>query len=199
MADQVPDEVAAFEAQLAQVGEVGGPTPAFSPGAVLLLLYPHRDGIGLLATARSAHMPQHGGQISLPGGGMRSGETPAETALRETEEELGIPRDRITLLGSFGHFALPVSGWDVVAHLGWWDGAGPLQRQESEVEAILEVPLEVLARQHRRHFAGCAFTPHEYPEYFHQQDDREYRIWGCTARVLHHFLETVYEPVARKA
>jgi 8-oxo-dGTP pyrophosphatase MutT (NUDIX family) len=192
--------IEALTRQLTAVGPVGRRTPDYSLGAVLLAVYRGPTGLRFLATERRLDMPQHAGQISLPGGGVRvPEEAPAEAALRETREELGVDRDRIRLLGTLGHFPIVVTGWDVVAHLGWWDGIGSLERQESEVNTILEVPIEDCLRQHRERFAGRRYSPQEYPEYFHRQDGQTFRIWGCTGRILHHFFETVYLPAVGSA
>jgi len=196
----VSSVIEALARQLAAADPVGGPTPGYTLGAVLLIVYPGPTGLRFLATQRRPDMPQHAGQISLPGGGVRvPEESPGAAALRETEEELGIERDRIRVLGALGHFPIVVTSWDVVAHLGWWDGTGSLERQESEVEAILEVSVGECLRQHREQFAGLRYSPREYPEYFHRQDGQTFRIWGCTGRILHHFFEAVYLPVIDRA
>jgi len=190
----------ALARQLVAAAPVGRRTPDYALGAVMLVVYPGPSGLRFLATERRPDMPQHAGQISLPGGGVRvPDESPIDAALRETEEELGIDRDRIRVLGTLGHFPIVVTGWDVVAHLGWWDGDGSLERQASEVEAILEVSVEECLRQHRERFVGHRYTPREYPEYFHRQNGQTFRIWGCTSRILHHFFETVYLPVVEPA
>ncbi|MBN2489462.1 MAG: CoA pyrophosphatase [Planctomycetes bacterium] len=184
-----------LDRRLNAVGPVGSRTRGYALGAVALLLHARPHDIGFLAIQRPAHMPQHGGQISLPGGGVHEvDESPSAAALRETEEELGIPRPRIRLVGALGHFPIAVSRWDVLAYLGWWEGGHPLRPQKAEVEAVLDVALDDVAHQHRERFRGRTYTPLDYPEYFHRQEGRSYRIWGCTGRILHHFLERIYLP-----
>ncbi len=186
--------------RLRDTGSHGRPTPDHALGAVLLILYPRDGRLNFLALERPWDMPQHPGQVGLPGGGVRNEEeAPRDAALREAEEEVGIPRHRVRVLGVLGHFPILVSGWDVVAHLGWWEGTDPVRRQEAEVEEILQVPLEGILDQHIHKFAGQTFSPREYPEYFHDQDGRSHRIWGCTGRILHHFLEEIYVPVISEA
>jgi len=188
--------VEALTRRLHETGIHGRFTPGYSLGAVILLLYPRGDELFFLAIERPRDMSRHPGQVGLPGGGVcLPEESPEAAALRESEEEVGIPRDSIQLLGVLGYFPIPVSGWDVVACIGWWDGQDPLRRQETEVEVILRVSIEDMVDQHNRKFAGQTYGPPEYPEYFHEQDGQRHRIWGCTARVLHRFFETIYLPV----
>ena len=182
---------------------VGNRVPDYALGAVALIVYPRGDQLRFLAMERHEQLPYHGGQIGLPGGGVREdSETPQQAALREVEEELGLPGHRLTLLGTLGHFPISVTRWDVLAYLGWWDGREPLCRQESEVETILEVPLPRVLAQHQDQPAahervGPAGSTPIFPEYLHHQDGRTYRIWGCTGRIVHHFLETIYVPARR--
>ena len=70
------------------------------PASVLLALLERPVGLCLLLTERAAHLKDHAGQISLPGGRLAPGETPAAAALREAQEEVGLPPDGVTVLGT---------------------------------------------------------------------------------------------------
>src|SRR4051812_25203430 len=67
--------------------------------AALILLYPTEDGIALPLTIRHSALPHHAGQVSLPGGRIDLDESAEHAALRETEEEIGVSRDRVRVLG----------------------------------------------------------------------------------------------------
>jgi 8-oxo-dGTP pyrophosphatase MutT (NUDIX family) len=73
--------------------------PAFRRAAVLLPLLDRPGGPTILFTRRASTLPHHSGEISVPGGGLEPGEAPEEGALREAEEEVGLPRGRVGLLG----------------------------------------------------------------------------------------------------
>lgn len=73
--------------------------PGFRRAAVLVPLLDRPRGPSLLFTRRSKTLPHHRGEISFPGGGVEPGEGPVDTALRETEEEVGLPPTRVEVLG----------------------------------------------------------------------------------------------------
>src|SRR5712671_2441738 len=76
------------------------PSTALTPAAVLVPLIDHRDGMSVLLTQRTAHLTAHAGQISFPGGRIEESDAdPTDAALRETEEEVGLTRDHVTVIG----------------------------------------------------------------------------------------------------
>lgn len=167
------------------------PTADYARGAVMLVLYPVGAELRVPMIERPTTMPQHAGQISLPGGGVKGDESTLDAAKRETEEEIGIERGAIEHLGSLGHFPIPVTSWDVEAHVGLW-GGGMLMPDPNEVVRALSVPFDSLIEQHAVSYAGVRFEPTEYPTY--HEPDRGDRIWGATARILHYFIDTIYQP-----
>ena len=74
--------------------------PAFRPAAVLVALLDRAGGPTLLFTRRTEHVPHHKGEISFPGGGLHPGEDAAAAALREAEEEVGLPPGRVEVAGT---------------------------------------------------------------------------------------------------
>ncbi len=192
----MPVCIDAIAERIAQTPAHFRPTPDYRAAAVLLLLVPDEDGLCVPMIERPTTMSVHAGQIALPGGRIESGDRDAvDAALRETEEEVGVPREAVRLLGTLGHFPIAVSRFDVLACVGTWRGGSPLVPQPGEVDAAFPVALDALHREHVRHFAGQRYGPRDYPEYRVDAGGAPRRIWGATARILHHFLDTVYSPL----
>src|SRR5437016_12522440 len=81
------------------------PSTALRPAAVLVPLIDHRAGMSILLTQRTAHLSAHAGQISFPGGRIEEADADAvAAALRETEEEVGLPPDRISVVGRLDNY-----------------------------------------------------------------------------------------------
>ncbi|UCE33040.1 MAG: CoA pyrophosphatase [Burkholderiales bacterium] len=157
------------------------------PAAVLVPLVAHPEP-SVLLTQRTAHLDQHAGQIAFPGGRTDSKDRSAiDTALRETEEEVGLPRERIEVIGQ-----LPVyetgTGFRVTPVVGLVDPGFSLRLQAFEVDEAFEVPLAFLmdpANHQRRvvEVAGVSRSFFAMP-YRHAEREREYFIWGATAAML---------------
>lgn len=156
--------------------------------AVLAPLYARDGEPYLLFTRRSADLHSHSGEISFPGGSRDPSDgSLAQTALRESYEELGLERARITLLGALPPAYTVVSNFLVTPYVGWLgEGLPPLRPQVSEVAEVIEAPLSALDNERIYHEelwtrSGVAHTVHFY-------DFGSYRIWGLTGRLLHQFL-----------
>jgi len=159
-------------------GREGVPTPA----AVLVPLINRADGIAVLLTERSADLADHAGQISFPGGRVEPGDTDAAAAaLRETEEEIGLPRDRVTLLGHLADYET-VTGYRVTPVVGWVEAPFPLKPDPLEVADVFEVPLSFLLdpTNQQRHFRMLGEIRRDY----FAIPFREHYIWGATAAML---------------
>lgn len=153
--------------------------------AVLVPLVDRPGRLHLLLTQRTPHLDNHAGQISFPGGRVEEGDASREeTALRETEEEIGVPRSAVALLGR-----LPVyenlSGFRITPVVGWIEPPLVLKPDPFEVAAAFEAPLEHFldaARYQRRefHFRG------RHRHYMAIPYDGRY-IWGATAAMLYSF------------
>ena len=115
-------------------------------GAVLLLLYCRENEIHLVLTKRREDLHAHAGQISFPGGRQEKAETLLSTALRETEEEVGIPSTAVHALGQLTTIYIPPSGFLVHPFVGWYQNGNTPQFTPSldEVAQIIEVPLLTL-------------------------------------------------------
>jgi len=153
--------------------------------AVLVPLVDRNGRVQLLLTQRTPHLDNHAGQISFPGGRVEEADASREeTALRETEEEIGLPRSAVALLGR-----LPVydnlSGFRITPVVGWIEPPFVLKPDPFEVAAAFEAPLEHFletANYQRRefHFRG------RHRHYVAIPYEGRY-IWGATAAMLYSF------------
>ena len=150
--------------------------------AVLVPIVARPDALYLLFTQRTAHLADHAGQISFPGGRVEASDANREeTALRETEEEIGVPRGRVAALGRLPDYDIP-SGFRITPVVGWIEPPFELKLDPFEVEAVFEAPLE--------HFLDAG--RYERREYRFRDRHRHYvaipyegrYIWGATAGML---------------
>jgi len=109
--------------------------------SVLLLLFPENGNLKICLIKRPMHMKHHAGQIALPGGRIEKGETAIETALRETNEEIGIDTSSIEILGSLSELYVEVSRFLIHPFVGWLPNKPEFIINTSEVEKIILFPL----------------------------------------------------------
>ena len=154
---------------------------ALKPAAVLLLVVNHREP-AVVFTQRTAHLSDHAGQIALPGGRCDSDDcTPERTALREADEELGIPADRVQVLGRLPEYRTS-TGYAVTPVVGWAEPPLAYRPDPHEVADVFEVPLAFLmdARNHRYE---SAFYKGRMRHYWAMPYGERF-IWGATAGML---------------
>ncbi|MCV2420844.1 NUDIX hydrolase [Paucibacter sp. DJ2R-2] len=159
--------------------------------AVLLPLVERADGLHLLLTRRTEHLRNHAGQISLPGGKTEASDPDASaTALRETEEEIGLARRHIEVLGSLPIYTT-VTSFLVTPVVALVQTGFELRLDHGEVDEAFEVPLQFLMtpahhRHHRFEFAGGQrqFLSMPWSGLAGERDDF---IWGATAAILRNF------------
>ncbi len=149
--------------------------------AVLVLLTSHpslRSGHVLL-TLRSSTLRSHTGQISFPGGRIEPGETPEIAALRECEEETGIPSHLPQLLGRLTPITSPASVGAVLPIVAWLDEEVPIRIQPDEVDEAFWQPLDDLGEPliSEWELRGMKLMVPHWP--IHRVP-----IWGLTACVL---------------
>jgi 8-oxo-dGTP pyrophosphatase MutT (NUDIX family) len=152
------------------------------PAAVLLLVVNHPGDPTVVFTQRTAHLADHAGQISFPGGRVEEGDrTPEHTALREAEEEVGIPGDRVEILGRLPEYHTG-TGYRVTPIVGWAEPPLTYRPDPHEVADIFEVPLAFLldAGNHRYE---SAFFKGRMRKYWAVPYGERF-IWGATAGML---------------
>jgi 8-oxo-dGTP pyrophosphatase MutT (NUDIX family) len=157
--------------------------------AVLIPLVLRPDGLQVLLTQRSAHLRDHAGQISFPGGRTEPTDTdPADTALREAEEEIGLPRRCVEVVGTLPTYTT-VTGFVVSPVVGLVSPPFELRPDPTEVEEAFEVPLRFLMTpaHHRRHVFHFDGGQRQFLSMPWTGDGREFYIWGATAAMLRNF------------
>lgn len=153
---------------------------------VLILLYCHAQELHFVLTQRTLSVATHKGQISLPGGSREEGETLAETARRETAEELGIHPTRIEILGApLTPLYIPVSAFWVTAFVGYLNGPSVFTPAPSEVLDVIAVPLVTLLDDSLVEEEEWELHDERVRvPFFNLQGNK---VWGATAVMLNEF------------
>lgn len=157
--------------------------------AVLVPLVQREAGLNLLLTRRTDHLRDHAGQISFPGGRVEpEDEGPVATALRETEEEIGLSRQHIEVIGQLPIYST-VTAFQVTPVVGLVEPGFTLTLDDFEVAEAFEVPLAFLMdpAHHRHHDFEFGGTKRRFLSMPWQGAEREYFIWGATAAMLRNF------------
>ena len=161
------------------------------PAAVLIPVVDHEEPTVLL-TLRSAHLADHAGQISFPGGKIEATDaSPLDTALREAEEEIGLGQAFVDPIGYLGVYGTSF-GFRILPTVARVQPGFKLKINRSEVDDAFEVPLAFLMdpanhQLHSREFRGVERTYYAMPY-------AERYIWGATAGILRVLYERIYQP-----
>jgi 8-oxo-dGTP pyrophosphatase MutT (NUDIX family) len=170
--------------------------PHARQAAALLLIYPGALGPSLVLTERHADLPHHGGQISLPGGGVHAGETMADAALREAHEEIGLDPAGVRVVGALSSLWVVVSGFVVHPIVAISDTHPEFAPSPREVERLIEMPMAVLRdparlrwRQRLRRGADGTEAAVCVPYFALDAADAAggHQVWGATAMILGEF------------
>jgi 8-oxo-dGTP pyrophosphatase MutT (NUDIX family) len=155
---------------------------ALRHAAVLVPIVLRHEGLSVLLTRRTEGLRSHASQISFPGGRMEPTDaTPEATALRETEEEIGLPRTRVEVIGRLARRETG-TGFGVVPVVGLLTPPFPLAADPTEVAEVFEVPLGFLIDPVNRRFETRIAGGME--RRFYAIPYGDYYIWGLTARLL---------------
>ncbi len=166
--------------------------------AVLILLWPQEEGLHFVLTRRATQLRGHGGQISFPGGRRDPTDVDAmATALRETQEELGVPAPAVQVLGRLDEIFIPPSNYLVQPVVGALGARPAFRPRAAEVAGVLVVPVAQL------------FEPARKRQSLRQVRGRKLRIpwyalarqmvWGATAMLLSEFEQRLRTVMAAPA
>ncbi len=151
--------------------------------AGLVLLYPRDEQPHVLLTVRAGALPQHGGQVSLPGGKVEPDETIRDAALREAAEEVGLEPGGVRVLGVLSTLYIPVSDFALHPVVGVADACPAFRRHFPEVARLVDVPLALLRGPDGAPRRGAVWRRGErvLVPYFEVLGER---VWGATAMIL---------------
>ena len=152
--------------------------------AVLIAFADTVDGPAVLLIRRAADMRKHPGQVAFPGGALDPGETPAQAALREADEEVGLDPASVHVVAELPAIFIPVSGYVVTPVLAWWEQPHEVSTVDAaEVAVVALIPVAELVDPANRfrvsHPSGYIGPGFEAGGLF---------IWGFTAGLLDRML-----------
>jgi len=153
--------------------------------SALVLLYPGSRGPTIPLTVRHTDLPHHPGQISLPGGRIDLDESAEDAALRETREEIGVPRETIRIVGPLSTLWIYVSNHVLQPFVGIADHVPEFELAPREVEALVELPLADLHDLTRIGWEQRTRDGVEIAVPFFSLHG--HRVWGATAMILGEF------------
>lgn len=158
--------------------------------AVLVPVVDHGPEATVILTQRNANLRSHSGQVAFPGGRIDAGDASAEAAaLRETMEEIGLPGERVEVIGRLPDYVTG-SGYRIAPVLSVVKPGFRLHLNPDEVDAAFEVPLSFLmdpANHHRQ-----SRTLNHVQRYFYEMPFGERYIWGVTAGIIRTLYERLY-------
>lgn len=169
----------------------------FQHSAVLFLIIPYDNRpyelVMIKRTIRDSD--KHSGEMAFPGGRPDPQDTSLiDTALRECEEELGIPRENIAVLGCFDDHITP-QGYIITPVVGYVKSNQKMIKQEEEVEEIVKIPINFFAnkkkyRERTYILEGSLIAVGKYN--YRSAEGNKYMIFGASSHLIVHFIQTVY-------
>jgi 8-oxo-dGTP pyrophosphatase MutT (NUDIX family) len=165
------------------------PSTGLTGAAVLVPLVNHPSGLTVLLTQRTAHLADHAGQISFPGGRIEpTDEHPVAAALREAEEEVGLPVSHVEIVGRLDTYVTG-TGFEVIPVVAFVRVPYPLRPDPFEVAEVFEVPLDFLVdpanlQRGSREWQGTT-------RFFFALPYENRYIWGATAGMLVNLAEVL--------
>ena len=170
----------------------------FTSSAVLFSIIPYKDKpYDLILIHRSNLGTRHRGEMSFPGGKFESDrdESLKDTALRETEEEIGVSRDYIKIIGCLDDFPT-MTKYIITPFVAIIDKNQKLIKQETEVQRILKIPIDFFTSKTRFREQAIDVDGNKFPvfyfNYLDQENGQKYTVWGATAYMIVTFVELLY-------
>ena len=178
---------------LAKKTSIAIDAPNLRRACVLVPLVRDDGGWSILFSRRSANLQAHSGQIAFPGGAVEEGESLAEAAIREAQEEVGIAPERVELIGRLDDLVTTNTGFLVAPFVGVIRERIEYVLQASEVDEVFEVPVDALLTPSLPLVRYVTYRDKKYPAYYYPYQG--YDIWGLTGRMLKTFLDLVWQAI----
>jgi 8-oxo-dGTP pyrophosphatase MutT (NUDIX family) len=159
--------------------------------AVLVPMHGWPDNPGLVFTERRSDLSRHPGEISFPGGRRDKGEELLDTALREAEEEIGLSRERVEVVGALPPIGTFVTNYKVHPFVGLIEEGLRFEPNPAEVESVLVASLDDLVAAYAKRRLVRRGVPIKTDTY--EVGDK--LIWGATARILRDLFERLNRPL----
>ena len=164
--------------------------PETRPAAVLAPIVKRAGGWTMLFTERAKETPAHPGQISFPGGRVQADDSSAvETALRETEEEIGLFRRFIEPVGAWDRYDT-ITGYRVTPIVGLVEPGFELKLDPREVASVFEAPLDFLMNPANHEKREAQYQGRT--RYYYVMPWRDHFIWGATAGMIRALYERLH-------
>jgi len=172
-----------LEQKLQQNKIIKLPDDGSKRGAVIVPVFKKSNELHLLFTKRTENLKFHKGQISFPGGKMEKKDYSLfECALRETYEEIGVPRNYITLLGELSQLKTRTSNILLSSFVCKFVYPFPLTINKHEVKEIIKIPLNAFFKKNSWSNQSIILDDELIEVWFFKYQD--YIIWGATAEIL---------------
>ena len=159
------------------------------PAAVLILLYLADNEIYFFLTKRTDELKHHKGQISLPGGTQEGNEKLIDTALRETQEEIGINKTSISIIGTITPLFVPVTGFMIYPFIGYSLNKLNPKPDPVEVATIFSVNISDLLNKENRTTEQRNIRGYDVQVPYFKLND--YQVWGATSMILSEFKDLI--------
>jgi len=157
--------------------------------AVLILLYLVDNEIYFFLTKRTDELKHHKGQISLPGGTQEGNEKLIDTALRETQEEIGINKTSISIIGTITPLFVPVTGFMIYPFIGYSLNKLNPKPDPVEVATIFSVNISDLLNKENRTTEQRNIRGYDVQVPYFKLND--YQVWGATSMILSEFRDLI--------
>jgi 8-oxo-dGTP pyrophosphatase MutT (NUDIX family) len=171
----------------------------FTSSAVLFTIIPNENKpYELVLIHRSDKGTRHRGEMSFPGGKFepKFDKSLRDTALRETEEEIGVSRDKVKILGCLDDFPT-MTRFIITPFLGIIEKNQVLIRDEREVQKILKIPIDFFTSKINFQEQAVDIEDKKFPifyfNYIDNENSQKYTVWGATAYLIVLFIEKIYK------
>ena len=155
------------------------------PASILLLLYPLEGEWFFFLTKRSRDVEHHKGQISFPGGVVEKNESKMNAAIRETNEEIGVDKDVIKVIGNLTPLYIPVSNFHISPYVGWTEEKPHTKVQDAEVKRVFSVSInDLILEKNLKTKKGFFSNKSVKVPYFDLNGET---VWGATSMILSEF------------